>query len=175
MLFFMSYAEGKIILFEMFLTRDIFDACLRVPKYNPETLTRWYCSDIPARTAHVLRYFSERTCMVLEMLNEIDMVTKTACAVSSFIQWKFLTLIDSEFARVFGVDFFSVISRGSQFKVESFMSRIAKPESFVLLSPSKQDVSFTVGPTCAYSSTLGWQAKCGRVYATYLGTFIGIL
>lgn len=48
----------------------------------------------------------------------------------------------SEFARVFGVDFFSVISRGSQFKVESFMFRIAKPESFVLLSPSKQDVCY---------------------------------
>lgn len=47
---------------------------------------------------------------------------------------------DSEFARVFGVDFYSVISRGSQFKVESFLFRIGKPESFVLLSPSKQDV-----------------------------------
>lgn len=46
----------------------------------------------------------------------------------------------SEFARVFGVDFFSVLSRGSQFKVESFMFRIAKPESFVLISPSKSDV-----------------------------------
>lgn len=45
-----------------------------------------------------------------------------------------------EFARVFGVDFFSVISRGSQFKVESFMFRIAKPESFVLRSPSKHEV-----------------------------------
>lgn len=45
-----------------------------------------------------------------------------------------------EFARVFGVDFFSVINRGSQFKVESFMFRIAKPESFVLISPSRQDV-----------------------------------
>jgi DNA polymerase elongation subunit (family B) len=42
---------------------------------------------------------------------------------------------------VFGVDFFSVISRGSQFKVESFMFRIGKPESLVFLSPSKQDVS----------------------------------
>ena len=31
--------------------------------------------------------------------------------------------------------------RGSQFKVESFMFRIAKPESFVLVSPSKQQVS----------------------------------
>jgi DNA polymerase elongation subunit (family B) len=46
-----------------------------------------------------------------------------------------------EFARVFGVDFFSVISRGSQFKVESFMFRIAKPECFVLISPNKSDVS----------------------------------
>jgi DNA polymerase zeta len=45
-----------------------------------------------------------------------------------------------EFARVFGVDFFSVISRGSQFKVESFMFRIAKPESFVLRSPNKREV-----------------------------------
>lgn len=45
-----------------------------------------------------------------------------------------------EFARVFGVDFFSVITRGSQFKVESFMFRIAKPESFVLRSPNKHQV-----------------------------------
>ncbi len=46
-----------------------------------------------------------------------------------------------EFARVFGVDFFSVISRGSQFKVESFMFRIAKPESFVLRSPNRHEVT----------------------------------
>ena len=51
-----------------------------------------------------------------------------------------LTKGNREFARVFGVDWFSVISRGSQFKVESFMFHIAKPESLVLLSPSKDDV-----------------------------------
>lgn len=51
-----------------------------------------------------------------------------------------LTKENREFARIFGVDWFSVISRGSQFKVESFMFRIAKPESLVLLSPSKDDV-----------------------------------
>ncbi|KAG1768268.1 hypothetical protein EV702DRAFT_739195 [Suillus placidus] len=61
--------------------------------------------------------------MTLEILQEAETTTKNA-----------------EFARVFGVDFYSVISRGSQFKVESFMFRIAKPESFVLLSLSKQDV-----------------------------------
>lgn len=95
----------------------------RVPKYSSTTLTEWYNSGTPTHTASLLRYFVQRSSMVLDMLDEAETITKTA-----------------EFARVFGVDFFSVISRGSQFKVESFMFRIAKPESFVLLSPSKQDV-----------------------------------
>ncbi|KAJ7492610.1 hypothetical protein FB451DRAFT_1022509 [Mycena latifolia] len=95
----------------------------RIPRYSHATLMEWYQDAIPGHTATVLRYFSSRTSMALELLEETDVVAKTA-----------------EFARVFGVDFFSVISRGSQFKVESFMFRIAKPESFVLLSPSKHDV-----------------------------------
>ncbi|KAF8581637.1 hypothetical protein K439DRAFT_1635972 [Ramaria rubella] len=95
----------------------------RVPKYSHATLTEWLNSAIPAKKANVFRYLLIRTCMLLEMLDAGEVITKTA-----------------EFARVFGVDFFSVISRGSQFKVESFMFRIAKPESFVLISPSKADV-----------------------------------
>jgi DNA polymerase zeta len=59
-----------------------------------------------------------------------------------------------EFARVFGVDFFSVISRGSQFKVESFMFRIAKPESFVLISPSRHDVNSS--PLTPIARNLFW-------------------
>ncbi|KAG1864196.1 hypothetical protein DFJ58DRAFT_680547 [Suillus subalutaceus] len=95
----------------------------RVPRYTPEVLTTWYNSTDPVHTSRALRYFLERTIMTLEILQEAETTTKNA-----------------EFARVFGVDFYSVISRGSQFKVESFMFRIAKPESFVLLSPSKHDV-----------------------------------
>lgn len=70
-----------------------------------------------------------------------------------------------EFARVFGVDFFSVISRGSQFKVESFMFRIAKPESFVLRSPNKNEVTRSVlrqpREDTEVSRSIGWHAKCG--------------
>ncbi|KAI0801265.1 hypothetical protein C8Q74DRAFT_1314513 [Fomes fomentarius] len=95
----------------------------RTPMYSPHTLTQWYNSPVPEHADRILHYFARRTTMVLEILDAAETVTKTA-----------------EFARVFGVDFFSVLSRGSQFKVESFMFRIAKPESFVLLSPSKQDV-----------------------------------
>ena len=47
-----------------------------------------------------------------------------------------------ESARVFGIDFYSVLTRGSQFKVESMMLRIAKPENFVLISPSRAQVMY---------------------------------
>jgi len=77
----------------------------------------------------------------LELLEEAETVTKTAYAIFSLFRQVTSDDINREFARVFGVDFFSVISRGSQFKVESFMFRIAKPESFVLISPSRQDVN----------------------------------
>ncbi|TRM66323.1 hypothetical protein BD626DRAFT_613855 [Schizophyllum amplum] len=95
----------------------------RVPQYSHATLARWYNSDAPHHTAQAFRYMAQRTVMDLEILEESEVVTKNA-----------------EFARVFGVDFYSVLTRGSQFKVESFMFRIAKPESYVLLSPSKIDV-----------------------------------
>ncbi|KAJ3879917.1 hypothetical protein F5051DRAFT_324927 [Lentinula edodes] len=95
----------------------------RVPKYGPLILNKWYQGKIPAGAATLARYFARRASLNIEILNRSEVVTKTA-----------------EFARVFGVDFYSVISRGSQFKVESFMFRMAKPESFVLISPSKSDV-----------------------------------
>lgn len=41
---------------------------------------------------------------------------------------------------MFGVDFYSVLTRGSQFKVESVMFKITKPENFMLPSPSREDV-----------------------------------
>ena len=41
---------------------------------------------------------------------------------------------------MYGVDFSDVYMRGSQFKVESFMFRLAKPESLLLQTPSKDEV-----------------------------------
>ncbi|KAG6899936.1 hypothetical protein C0993_005136 [Termitomyces sp. T159_Od127] len=86
-------------------------------------MSAWYHSKIYNHQRILLQYLLTKTFALIEIVNASDLITKTA-----------------EFARVFGVDFFSVTSRGSQFKVESFMFRIAKPESFVLLSPSRQDV-----------------------------------
>lgn len=44
----------------------------------------------------------------------------------------------SEYARLFGIQFYEVFSRGSQFRVESMMLRFAKPLNFIAVSPSME-------------------------------------
>ncbi|WEJ96806.1 DNA polymerase zeta [Yamadazyma tenuis] len=53
-----------------------------------------------------------------------------------------LDIIDKnvELSRLVGIDFNSNFYRGSQFKVESILSRLAKAENFLLNSPSKEHV-----------------------------------
>jgi DNA polymerase zeta len=95
----------------------------RIPHYKFTDLTRWYRSKIPRDLSKVVEYFVSRVRMDLEILDSNGLVPRT-----------------SEQARLLGVDWFSVISRGSQFKVESLMFRIAKPENFILVSPSRRQV-----------------------------------
>jgi DNA polymerase elongation subunit (family B) len=95
----------------------------RTPRFAHAVITQWYSSGVPALMKRALAYWIDRTEIDLEVIETSEVVFRTA-----------------EFARIYGVDFFSVISRGSQFKVESVMFRIAKPESFILLSPNQQQV-----------------------------------
>ncbi|KXL42393.1 hypothetical protein M433DRAFT_358235 [Acidomyces richmondensis BFW] len=95
----------------------------RIPYYSFATLTQFWQSGKPRDLTKVLDYFLTRTTLDLEILDANELIPRT-----------------SEQARLLGVDFFSVFSRGSQFKVESLMFRIAKPESFVLVSPSRKQV-----------------------------------
>ncbi|KAF2632532.1 DNA polymeras-like protein zeta catalytic subunit [Macroventuria anomochaeta] len=95
----------------------------RIPHYQHSDLTSWYLSTKPRDLSKVLNHFLSRIQLNLDILQANEVVPRT-----------------SEQARLLGVDFFSVISRGSQFKVESTMFRIAKPENFVLISPSRKQV-----------------------------------
>lgn len=95
----------------------------RVPHYAFATLTQWYKSGRGRDLAKVLEYVTTRAQLDLEILAANELIPRT-----------------SEQARLLGVDFFSVFSRGSQYKVESLMFRIAKPESFLLVSPSRKQV-----------------------------------
>ncbi|WBW71843.1 mitochondrial DNA polymerase, zeta catalytic subunit Rev3 [Schizosaccharomyces osmophilus] len=74
---------------------------------------------------HILfQYMLKRTKFSLEILSSRSIITKIR-----------------EQARVVGIDFMSVISRGSQFKVEAIMFRIAKSENYLLVSPSAKQVA----------------------------------
>lgn len=96
---------------------------IRVPHYSWKTLTQWHRSERTKDLSKLLRYYRTRTRLDLRILEANELIPRT-----------------SEQARLLSVDFFSVFSRGSQFKVESIMFRIAKPENLVLVSPSKKQV-----------------------------------
>ncbi|KKK13873.1 hypothetical protein P175DRAFT_0457016 [Aspergillus ochraceoroseus IBT 24754] len=95
----------------------------RIPHYSSQELTTWYRSVKPRDFMKVVNYFVSRVQMNIEILDSNELISRT-----------------SEQARLLGIDFFSVFSRGSQFKVESLMFRIAKPENFILVSPSRKQV-----------------------------------
>lgn len=95
----------------------------RIPHYSYKDLTQWYKNDKPQDFIKVIGYYLSRARLNLEILDENELIART-----------------SEQARLLGVDFFSVFSRGSQFKVESLMFRIAKPENYLLPSPSRKQV-----------------------------------
>ncbi|CAO3569276.1 unnamed protein product [Mortierella alpina] len=96
----------------------------RVPHYTHDTLTKWWRDGFAVHQARVIRNYLHRVQYTLQLIESQELVSRT-----------------SEFARVFGVDFFSVISRGSQYKVESMMVRLAKPENFLMISPSRAQVA----------------------------------
>ncbi|CAJ2503950.1 Uu.00g113440.m01.CDS01 [Anthostomella pinea] len=95
----------------------------RIPHYPWRTLTEWYVGGKYRDLSKLLRYYLNRTKLDIEILETNELIPRT-----------------SEQARLLGVDFFSVFSRGSQFKVESIMFRIAKPENFMLVSPDRKQV-----------------------------------
>lgn len=95
----------------------------RVPHYPWHILTGWYTGGRIRDLSKLLRYYLTRTKLDIEILEANELIPRT-----------------SEQARLLGVDFFSVFSRGSQFKVESIMFRIAKPENFILVSPDRKQV-----------------------------------
>ncbi|WFD30343.1 DNA-directed DNA polymerase [Malassezia sp. CBS 17886] len=94
----------------------------RTPRYTYETLTAWMTSQTRF-AVRALRYVLRRVRLSVRLLEKTEILFRTA-----------------EFASVYGIDFFSVLSRGSQFRVESVMLRITKPRSFLLPSPSRAQV-----------------------------------
>ena len=112
----------------------------RVPKFTQRTLNSWYHHGLLFRW-RTIKYYLSRVQYNIDLLEDTQILNRTRYLIcySRKIGTQ-LTIIRSEFARVFGIDFFSVLSRGSQYKVEAIMARIVKPENFVMVTPSKPQV-----------------------------------
>lgn len=95
----------------------------RLPRYAPATLGAWIAGGRPTEVARVVRYAVQRVRCAVQLLERTELLFRTA-----------------EFARIYGMDFYSVLTRGSQFRVESVLLRITKPRSFLLPSPSRAQV-----------------------------------
>ncbi|KAJ1980997.1 DNA polymerase zeta [Dimargaris verticillata] len=96
----------------------------RVPHYAFATLTQWYTHRLDILRCQVFQYYIERAELDHQLLD-----------ASEVIHHK------SNFSKVYGIDFYAALTRGSQFKVEAMLLRITKPENFVMLSPSAAQVA----------------------------------
>lgn len=76
----------------------------RVPSHGHVDLTSWY-KHFSTKWI-VLEYFLERVNGTMELLDQLDLIGRT-----------------SEMAKLIGIQFYEVLSRGSQFRVESMMLR----------------------------------------------------
>ncbi|GBM90804.1 DNA polymerase zeta catalytic subunit [Araneus ventricosus] len=100
----------------------------RTPRYSFHDLTQWYCGQ---QKETVVRYYAVRIMGTIQILDKLDLIQRT-----------------SELARLFGIQFYEVLSRGSQFRVESMMRRTASQMGFVCVSPSVQQRSHSRAPEC---------------------------
>lgn len=117
----------------MYTVEAVAETVLRrkIPYIPWKVLTRWFSSGPGRARYRSIDYTSERAKLNLQILNQLDMINRT-----------------SELARVFGIDFFSVLSRGSQYRVESMFLRLAHTQNYLAISPGTQQVASQPAMEC---------------------------
>ncbi|MQM19565.1 hypothetical protein Taro_052570 [Colocasia esculenta] len=103
----------------------------KIPCIPVRTLNKWFLSGSQRARFRCIEYVLERANLNLQIMNQLDMINRT-----------------SELARVFGIDFFSVLSRGSQFRVESMLLRLAHTQNYLAISPGNQQVASQPAMEC---------------------------
>ncbi|XP_067273494.1 DNA polymerase zeta catalytic subunit isoform X2 [Pseudorasbora parva] len=103
----------------------------RFPLYSHRTLSDWFDHNTHLHRWKVVDHYVSRVCGTVQLLHQQDIIGKT-----------------SELARVFGIQFYHVLTRGSQYRVESMMLRIAKPLNYIPVTPSTQQRAQQRAPQC---------------------------
>lgn len=94
----------------------------RLPAYKMETLSKWLKKDFKG-TSYVINYYVSKIKYEMLLIQKLELVEKI-----------------NEESQLLGIDFYSILYRGSQYKVECLLVRLAKSENFLLVSPSKKQV-----------------------------------
>ncbi|XP_050394966.2 DNA polymerase zeta catalytic subunit [Patella vulgata] len=103
----------------------------RIPLYSFRSLTTWFNHRTHLYRWRVIDHYTIRVKAILQIIDQLDLIGQT-----------------SEFARVFGIEFYDVLSRGSQYRVESMMLRLAKPMNFIPVSPGVHQRARMRAPEC---------------------------
>ncbi|KAG2322148.1 hypothetical protein Bca52824_015361 [Brassica carinata] len=124
--------RGEVKL-NMYTIEAVSEAVLRqkIPSIPYEVLTQWFSSGPASARYRCIEYVIRRASLTLEIMSQLDMINRT-----------------SELARVFGIDFFSVLSRGSQYRVESMLLRLAHTQNYLAISPGNQQVASQPAMQC---------------------------
>ncbi|KAJ4719461.1 DNA polymerase [Melia azedarach] len=124
--------RGEVKL-NMYTVEAVAEAVLRrkTPSIPFKVLTKWFSSGPGRARYRCLEYVVGRAKLNLEIMNQLDMINRT-----------------SELARVFGIDFFSVLSRGSQYRVESMFLRLAHTQNYLAISPGNHQVASQPAMEC---------------------------
>ena len=94
----------------------------RRPHFSHATLTSWWTRSQKTRV-RVLEHYIGQLLAYTEVMTRLDLLSRS-----------------SELARLFGIQLSEVFSRGSQYRVESSMLRLAKPRNYIPVSPSRQQL-----------------------------------
>ncbi|XP_054474015.1 DNA polymerase zeta catalytic subunit isoform X1 [Anoplopoma fimbria] len=103
----------------------------RFPLYSPRTLSDWFDHNTDLYRWKMVDHYVSRVRGSMQLLQQRDIIGRT-----------------SELARLFGIQFFHVLTRGSQYRVESMMLRLAKPLNYIPVTPSIQQRAQQRAPQC---------------------------
>ncbi|XP_060609160.2 DNA polymerase zeta catalytic subunit [Anolis sagrei] len=103
----------------------------RFPLFTPRVLSDWFDNKADIYRWKMVDYYTSRVHGNIQLLEQLDLIGRT-----------------SEMARLFGIQFLHVLTRGSQYRVESMMLRIAKPMNYIAVTPSVQQRAQQKAPQC---------------------------
>ncbi|CAH2071694.1 unnamed protein product, partial [Iphiclides podalirius] len=132
-----TFNVWRLFRHELALSSYSFENCMhailneRVPVYSFAQLAEWWNDESRVLRWIPVEYYLTKLSGTVRMLEKLDMINRT-----------------SELARLFGLQWWEVLSRGSQFRVESLMLRAARPLNLVALSPTVRQRAAMRAPEC---------------------------